>query len=77
MFTFKVDRDLLGAKVEMVYANGDVVVVEQLERRKMIIDFCDVKMGVYTIQISKNDFTQRFEVAKEPEVGVQVKATGR
>ncbi|MEM8568237.1 MAG: hypothetical protein AAGF85_17375 [Bacteroidota bacterium] len=70
LFTFKVDRSLLGAKVEMVYSNGDVVTIEKLEKRKMIIDFCDVKLGDYTVKISKDDYTRNFVVSKDAVAGV-------
>ncbi|MEM9856426.1 MAG: hypothetical protein AAF843_03685 [Bacteroidota bacterium] len=70
LFTFKVDRSLIGAKVEMVYANGDVVTVEKLEKRKMIIDFCDVKLGDYTVKISKDGYSKNFTVSKDAVNGV-------
>ncbi|MEM7109147.1 MAG: hypothetical protein AAF519_13040 [Bacteroidota bacterium] len=70
LFTFKVDRSLLGAKVEMVYSNGDVVTIEKLERRKMIIDFCDVKLGDYMVKISKEGYSKNFLVSKDAVEGV-------
>lgn len=70
LFTFKVDRELVGAKVEMIYSNGDVVTIEKLEKRKMIIDFCDVKMGDYTVKISTDGFSKNFVVSKDPLAGV-------
>ena len=70
LFTFKVDKELVGAKVEMVYSNGDVVTIEKLEKRKMLIDFCDVKLGDYTVKISKDGFSKKFEVSKDPLDGV-------
>ncbi|MEM6360913.1 MAG: hypothetical protein AAF149_14665 [Bacteroidota bacterium] len=65
LFTFKVDRSLLGAEVEMIYSNGDVVTIEKLEKRKMIIDFCDVKLGDYIVKISKEGYSKKFIVSKD------------
>jgi len=64
LFVFKADRNLVGAKVEVLYSNGDVVTTQTLQKRKMIIDFCDVRHGSYTIRISKGDRIKEFQYNK-------------
>jgi hypothetical protein len=65
LFVFKADKDLVGAKVEVLYANGDVVTSQTLQKRKMIINFCDVKSGAYTIRIIKGDRIEEFQYDKK------------
>ncbi len=65
LFVFKAERELLGAKVEVYSMNGDLVTAQRLHRRKMIIDFCDVKFGEYTIRITKGNRKQEFRYVKK------------
>jgi hypothetical protein len=64
LFVFKADRNFVGGKVEVLYSNGDVVTAQTLQKRKMIIDFGDVKHGSYTIRISKGDRVKEFQYNK-------------
>jgi len=45
----------MGAQVEVLSADGHRVTAQRLKKRKMVIDFCDVKSRLYTIVVSKND----------------------
>ena len=63
-FVIKADRKLVGARVDVFYANGDVVTRQTLERRKMIIDFGDVRPGLYTIRVSKENQVEEFKYNK-------------
>lgn len=65
LFVFKADRELKGALVEVYHANGDLVISHTLLKRKMVIDFCDVRFGSYTIKITKNGNTQEFTFDKK------------
>ncbi len=65
LFMFKADRKFLGASVEVYYANGDLVTSQKLEKRKMIIDFCDVKFGEYTIRLKKGKEIQEYHYVKK------------
>jgi hypothetical protein len=65
LFVFKAERNFVGAKVEVFSANGTVVTTQTLQKRKMIIDFCDVKSGSYTIRVSKGDHVQEFQYEKK------------
>ncbi|MBX2960946.1 MAG: hypothetical protein KF687_00455 [Cyclobacteriaceae bacterium] len=65
LFMFKADRKFIGASVEVYYANGDLITIQQLEKRKMIIDFCDVKFGEYTIRLKKGNDVQEYHYVKK------------
>lgn len=64
-FVFKADKEYVGATVEVYYSNGDLVTTHKLEKRKMIIDFCDTKFGEYTIKVVKGDKKQEFYYVKK------------
>ncbi|MBK8290259.1 MAG: hypothetical protein IPK96_04140 [Flammeovirgaceae bacterium] len=55
----------MGAQVEVLSADGNRVTAQRFKKRKMIIDFCDVKSGLYTIVVSKNDQQQKFEFVRK------------
>src|SRR5688572_8788872 len=53
LFVFKADKAFVGAKVEIVQANGSVIAEQILKKRKLVIDFNDTKSGSYTIRLVK------------------------
>lgn len=63
-FVFTIDKSMRGGEVTVVYTNGDVVTTQKLTRRKMIIDFKQVKGGNYTIVVSKGGQEERFQFEK-------------
>ena len=65
LFVFKTDKKFMGAKVEVLSSNGDVVTSQMLKKRKMIIDFCDVKHGAYTIRITKDNEIKEYQYEKK------------
>ena len=65
LVVFKAQKKLIGASVEVIHSSGDVVTAQILAKRKMIIDFSDVKEGLYTIRISKGNNIQEFGYAKK------------
>ena len=65
LFAFKVARPMKGALVEIFYSNGDLVASRQVHKRRMIIDFCDVKSGAYTIRVTKNGRTEEFHYQRK------------
>ena len=65
LFIFKVDRKFKGADVQVAYANGEVIAKLKMEKRKLIIDFCDVKFGSYVIKVMKGNSTQEFQYVKK------------
>lgn len=65
LFVFKVGRDFKGAEVEVYYSNGDLVTIQKLKKRKMIIDFCDTRFGSYIIKVRKGQEVLDFQYVKK------------
>lgn len=65
LFVFKTDRKFIGATVEVIYINGDVVASQKLGKRKIVIDFAEVKPGDYTIRVTKGKRIEEFYYEKK------------
>ncbi len=65
LFILKVDQKFKGADVEVSYANGEVITNLKMEKRKLIIDFCDVKFGSYVIKVMKGNDVEEFQFVKK------------
>lgn len=65
LFIFKVDRKYKKADVQISYASGEVIADLKMEKRKLIIDFCDVKSGSYVIRVIKGNNIQEFQYMKK------------
>lgn len=65
LFVLTTSKSMRGARVQVFHENGDLVAAQKLRRRKMIIDFCDVCDGRYTVVVVSNDgHTERFDYVK-------------
>jgi len=51
----KTEKNMKGATIQIYGSNGDLVATQKLNKRKLIIDFCDVKAGTYIVRILKGD----------------------
>lgn len=65
LFVFTTQRAMRGAEVKVIYSNGDLITTQQLRKRKMVIDFCDVKPGAYTIVVTKGKKKEQFQYIKK------------
>src|SRR5688572_7126986 len=65
LFVLKADKKFIGARVEIVQPNGSIIAEQILQKRKMIIDFDDVKSGSYTIRLVKGDKRQEYTFDKK------------
>ena len=64
LFSFKVDRKFKNGMIEVYYAN-ELVAVTTLVKRKMVINFCDVKSGTYIIKVKKDNRIEEFQFEKK------------
>lgn len=64
-FVFKGNKKMLGATVEVFYADGTLVTRQILKKKRMIIDFCEVRSGEYTIRISKDSKRKEYQFTKK------------
>ena len=60
LFVFKTSRKFLGATIEIIGSNGNVITASQLQKRKLVIDFGGVRHGAYTIRLSKGKETEEY-----------------
>jgi hypothetical protein len=65
LFVLKSNRKYAGATVEVYYSNGDLVISQKINKRKMIIDFCDTRFGEYTIRVTQGDKKHEFQYSKK------------
>lgn len=60
VFTLKVGSQWRGAKVEVISESGGVIIQDKLNKKRMKIDFNNVKPGTYIVKISKNESQEKF-----------------
>ena len=65
LFVLRTNKQFVGAKVEVFYTNGSLVTAQRLEKKKMIIDFTDARLGIYTIRVTKVGTTKDFHYVKK------------
>lgn len=65
LFVFKADKKLIGAKIEIVQPDGNIISEQLLMKRKMIIDFDNMKEEAYTIRLKKGDVVKEFQFKKK------------
>lgn len=65
LFVFKVSKSWHVAKVEVLDFKGQPVNSQRLLKRKMIINFYDLKPGTYKIKITKDHHTEEFQYIKK------------
>ena len=64
VFVVKTEKKFIGAKVQVFNASGELLATQTLKKRKVVIDFGDVKTGSYTIRLSKDKKTKEFHFEK-------------
>ena len=51
--------------MEIYNASGELITTQSLQKRKMVIDFGDAMLGLYTIKVVKGDSKQEFKYLKK------------
>jgi hypothetical protein len=64
-FFYKTPKKFLGATVEIISAEGNVITSTLLQKRKLVIDFGHVQLGEYIIRVSKGEARQEFVYIKK------------
>lgn len=65
VFVVKTEKKYIGAKVQVFNAAGELLATQTLKSRKVVIDFSSVKLGKYTIRLSKDNKTKEFQYEKK------------
>jgi hypothetical protein len=64
LFVYKTQRKFVGATVEVYTSNGDLLTAQNLQKRKLIIDFGSVLKDTYTIRVVKGNDIREFQFVK-------------
>lgn len=56
----KLEREFLGATVEVIAADGKILAVDSLQRRKLVIVFAERNAGSYLVRLTKGRLKQEF-----------------
>ena len=62
---FSIGKKMKGADFQLVTSTGEVITHQKLSKRKLTIDFKNIKKGVYTIRLVKDDYKQEFIYTKD------------
>lgn len=65
VFAIKVGSQWRGANMEVTNEFGEVILQEKLNKKRMKVDFNDMKAGTYTIKISKNESQEQFKYERK------------
>jgi hypothetical protein len=56
----KLEKEFLGARVEVITADGKILLMNSLQRRKLVIVFAEPKIGSYLVRFTKGSLKQEF-----------------
>jgi len=65
VFVLKTEKKYVGATVEIYSSNGDLVTSQNIQKRKMIIDFGSVLQDTYTIRVVKGSDQREYSYIKK------------
>jgi len=74
IFYFKVDKELIGATIEVYNAKGELLITDAVRHQKTIVDFYNEAPGNFTIKIKKGEMEEEFLYIKDAE-GLSIDAT--
>ena len=66
----KIDKTILGAEVFVYNASGELVTIDRLTKKSLVIDLHHVKSGTYVIMVKKNQFSEEFTYNKSEELSM-------
>ena len=70
VLTFKIDKELIGSTLELIDADGNVLSVDELNKKRLTIDFSDLDYSEYVVRIKKDEFIRVFKIFNDIEKGV-------
>ena len=54
LIMLRIEKDQLGSKLMVFHSSGDLVMSKTVKRKKLVIDFSEVKYGKYTVVLMKD-----------------------
>lgn len=64
-FKNKVKAKPKGTQVEVYTSNGKLLTTQTLYKKDVAIDFCDARLGVYTVRVTKGENTNEYHYVKK------------
>ncbi len=68
IFYIRICKVMAGGKVEVYNSAGELVGAQDLNERKLIVDFFDMVPGDYTVKVIKDGMEEVFDFHKKGEV---------
>lgn len=65
LLVLRTEKHYRGSILQIYHSSGDLVSSQFLKKRRVVIDFCDVKEGTYTVKIVKGKEQKEFLYAKK------------
>lgn len=65
VFYFKMDKEFLGAELEIFSEDSVQLVTQKISKRKVLIDFYYENAGKYIIRLKKGDELEQFSFTKD------------
>jgi hypothetical protein len=65
LFVFKTEKKFIGATIEIYTSGGELLTSQNLQKRKMIIDFEPLMKDTYTIRVVKGDAMREYQFVKK------------
>jgi hypothetical protein len=65
VFYFKVDKEFLGADLEIYSQDGKKLFTQKVQRRKVLIDFYYEAPAKFIIRVKKGDLFEEFQFIKD------------
>ena len=54
-----------GTQVEVYTSNGKLLTAQTTFKKDVAIDFCDAKLGIYTVRLKKGDNSEEYHYVKK------------
>jgi len=64
-FKKKMNAKPKGTQVEVYTSNGKLLTTQTLYKKDVAIDFCDARLGVYTVRVTKGENTNEYHYVKK------------
>jgi hypothetical protein len=54
-----------GTQIEVFTSNGKLLTTQMTYKKEMAIDFCEARLGIYTVRVTKGDNAKEFHYVKK------------
>jgi hypothetical protein len=61
----KIESNPVGTQIEVFTSNGKLLTAQTVYKKETAIDFCDARLGIYTVRVTKGDNSNVFHYVKK------------